>query len=76
MSRSYILETGKDWDEGIHLLLFAIRDSVQESLGFTPFQLLYGHEVRGPLKALKECFLDVKDGVSVLPLAVKKFREK
>lgn len=75
MCRSFVLETGKDWDEGIHLLLFAIRDSVQESLGFTPFQLVYGHEVRGPLKALKECFLDES---AAMPLAayVKRFRER
>ena len=40
----------KDWDEGIHLLLFAVRESVQESLGFSPFELVIGHTVRGPLK--------------------------
>ena len=37
---------------GIHLLLFAARESVQESLGFSPFELVFGHRVRGPL--LKE----------------------
>ena len=35
----------------------SVRDSVQESLGFTPFQLIYGHKVRGPLKVLKESWL-------------------
>ena len=43
----------EDWDEGIHLLLFAARESVQESLGFSPFELVFGHTVRGPLKLLK-----------------------
>ena len=33
MIRSYCFDTEKDWDEGIHLLLFAVRESVQESLG-------------------------------------------
>ena len=42
---------------GIHLLLFAVRESVQESLGFSPFELVFGHSVRGPLKLLKEKFL-------------------
>ena len=37
MIRSYCFDTEKDWDEGIHLLLFAVRESVQESLGFSPF---------------------------------------
>ena len=32
MIRSYCFDTEKDWDEGIHLLLFAVRESVQESL--------------------------------------------
>ena len=30
MIRSYCFDTEKDWDEGIHLLLFAARESVQE----------------------------------------------
>ena len=54
MIRSYCFDTEKDWDEGIHLLLFAVRESVQESLGFSPFVLVFGHTVRGPLKLLKE----------------------
>ena len=57
MIRSYCFDTGKDWDEGIHLLLFAVRESVQESLGFSPFELVFGHCVRGPLTLLKEKFL-------------------
>ena len=36
MIRSYCFDTEKDWDEGINLLLFAVRESVQESLGFKP----------------------------------------
>ena len=57
MIRSYCFDTEKDWDEGIHLLLFAVIESVQESLGFSPFELVFGHSVRGPLKLLKEKFL-------------------
>ena len=36
MMRIYCFETEKEWDEGIHLLLFAARESVQEFLGFSP----------------------------------------
>ena len=57
MIRSYCFDTEKDWDDGSHLLLFAVRESVQESLGFSPFELVFGHSVRGPLKLLKEKFL-------------------
>ena len=46
----------KNWDEGVHLLLCAVRESVQESLGFSPFELVFGHTVRGPFKLLKRNF--------------------
>ena len=45
MLRIYCYEQVKDWYEGISLLLFAIRESVQESLGFSPFKLVYVREV-------------------------------
>ena len=41
MLKTYCHQTGKDWDEGVRLLLFAVRDSVQESLGFSPFELVF-----------------------------------
>ena len=58
MIRMYCIENSRDWDEGVHLLLFAVRESVQESLGFSPFELVFGHVVRGPLLLLKEKWLD------------------
>ena len=61
MIRSYCFDTEKDWDEGKHLLLFAVRESVQESLGFSPFEVAFGHTVRGPLQLLKEKFLSQED---------------
>ena len=30
---------------------------MQESLGFSPFELVFGHTVRGPLKLVKEKLL-------------------
>ena len=57
MIRSYCFDTENDWDEGIYLYLFAVRESFQESLDFSPFDLVFGHTVRGPFKPLKEKFL-------------------
>ena len=57
MIRCYCFDSEKDWDEGIHLLLFAVRESVQESFGFSPFELVFEHTVRVPLKLLKKKFL-------------------
>ena len=76
MIRSYYFDTEKDWDEGIHLLLFAVRESVQESLGFSPFELVFGHSVRGPLKLLKEKFLSNDETPLNLLQYVSDFRNR
>ena len=76
MIRSYCFDTEKDWDEGIHLLLFAVRESVQESLGFSPFELVFGHTVRGPLKLLKEKFLSNDDSSLNLLQYVSDFKDR
>ena len=47
-------EKPKDWDRYLSPLMFALRDSVHEGHGFTPFELLFGRSVRGPMKILKE----------------------
>ena len=60
-------------DEGIHLLLFAVRESVQESLGFSPFELVFGHTVRGPLKLLKEKFLSNDDSFFLITSVCVRF---
>ena len=54
MLRAYCKEFERDCDEGTPLLLFATRGVTQESLGFSPAELVFGHTVRGPLKPLKE----------------------
>ena len=60
-------DTEKDWDEGIHLLLFVVRKYVQESLGFSRFELVFGHTVREPLKLLKEkILLDDDNSLNIL----------
>ena len=63
-------------DEGIHLLLFAVRESVQESLGFSPFELVFGHSVRGPLTLLKEKFLSNDETPLNLLQYVSDFRNR
>ena len=66
MMTVYCTTEGKDWDEGISLLLYAARESIKESLGFSPFALVLGHLPRGSLKLFKECWLDDDPGKSVL----------
>ena len=47
-------EHPNDWDKYLPTLLFAVREILQESLGFSPFELLYGRYVRGPMQILRE----------------------
>jgi hypothetical protein len=75
MLRSYCLDHQKDWDEGVPVVLFAARESVQESLGFSPFEMVFGHSVRGPLKILKEKFLGGEPTVPLLDY-VSAFKER
>ena len=44
----------RQWHRFINPLLFAYREVPQESTGFSPFELLYGRAVRGPMTILKE----------------------
>lgn len=47
-------EKPRSWDRYIAPLLFAYREVPQASLGFSPFELIYGRHVRGPLSVLRE----------------------
>ena len=50
--RSYCTESNHDWEEA--RLLLAAREVVQSSTGFNPIDLVFGHNVRGPLAVLQE----------------------
>ncbi|PIK53202.1 hypothetical protein BSL78_09912 [Apostichopus japonicus] len=54
MLRRMSAERPRDWDRFLPALLFAYREVPQESLGFSPFELLYGRTVRGPMGILKD----------------------
>ena len=47
-------ERPEDWDIYVTPLLFAYREVPQESLGFSPFELLYERSVRGPMQIRRE----------------------
>ena len=47
-------ERPRDWDRYGGPALFAYREVPQESSMFSPFELLYGWPVRGPMTILKE----------------------
>ena len=48
----------REWDRLIPAVLFAYREVPQESMRFSPFELLYGRTVRGPSTVLKQLWTD------------------
>ena len=59
----------RDWDRYINPVLFAYREVPQESVGFSPFELVFGRCIRGPMTILKELWTeeiaDPKDNLSI-----------
>jgi len=43
---AYCVELSRDWEEGLPWLLLAAREVQQESLGFSPNDLVFGHRGR------------------------------
>lgn len=52
--RAYCTELAGDWEDGLPWMLLAAREVVQESTGFSPNELVFGHKVRGPLAVLQD----------------------
>ena len=60
MLKRLCAEEPQDWDRYVSALLFAYREVPQESTGFSPFELLYGRTVRGPMQILKAMWTQEK----------------
>ena len=54
MLRKLVDTDGRDWDQLLPYLMFAVREVPQSSTGFAPFELLYGRRPRGLLDLAKE----------------------
>uniref|UniRef100_A0A8C5WHT0 Gypsy retrotransposon integrase-like protein 1 n=1 Tax=Leptobrachium leishanense TaxID=445787 RepID=A0A8C5WHT0_9ANUR len=70
--RAFVHES-RDWEKYLPHLLFAYREVPQESTGYSPFELLYGRQVRGPLDLVRAQWEGVQeeDGVPVLDYVLK-----
>ena len=76
MLRKVAVEEGKDWDKFLPYLLFAYREVPQSSTGFSPFELLYGRTVRGPLDVLRESWEGGRQSSESVVSHVLSMREK
>jgi len=62
MLRKLCEEQPKMWHKFVPAILFAYREVPQEATGFSPFQLLYGRTVRGPMQVLRELWTGKMEG--------------
>lgn len=76
MLRVYCIEAGKDWADSLPLLLFAIQETVQDSLGFSPAQLVFGHSIRGPLRLLSDQLLENETALVLVTEHVDTLRKR
>ncbi|KAK0042564.1 hypothetical protein Bpfe_028015, partial [Biomphalaria pfeifferi] len=44
----------EEWDTYLNDALFAYREVPQASLGYSPYQVIFGSQPRGPLEVLKQ----------------------
>ena len=64
-----------DWDDYVLYLIFAYQVVPQETINFSPFELLYGRRIRGPLDVLKESWMGVVEEQKTVTLQVLEKRE-
>ena len=78
MLKKVCVDNPTDWDRYIPVVLFAYREIPNDSLKFSPFELLYGRAVRGPLTILHELITndDVEDNVKTTYQYVIDLRSK
>ena len=62
-------------DHGQADLIFAYQVVPQETINFSPFELLYGRRIRGPLDVLKESWKGVVEEQKTVTLPVLEKRE-
>ncbi|KAK7097274.1 hypothetical protein V1264_004279 [Littorina saxatilis] len=58
MVKKLMADRPKDWDRYLPFALFAYREIPQESTGYSPFELLYGRNPKGPSELLYHAWTD------------------
>ena len=61
------------WDECLPWILFAYREIPVETLGYSPFELMFGRSIRGPLSLIKTTWLQTQNSLDTARPNVVKF---
>ena len=51
--RKLVLDIPRQWDKYVPSVL---RDTPHDTTGYSPFEVIYGHKVRGPVEFQAECW--------------------
>ena len=76
MLTKYCFTQEKCWDEGVPLMLYAVRESPQESIGYSPNEVLFGRDISGPLKMVYRSLMEEPRGSKELTRYVSKLKQK
>lgn len=60
MLKKFVGREIESWDKYLPFVLFAYREVPCQSTGYSPFELLFGRTVRGPLTIVKNAWLSPK----------------
>ncbi|XP_066971928.1 uncharacterized protein [Macrobrachium rosenbergii] len=74
--KKYCYEQGEKWDKGLPFALFALRNHPNSSNGVAPFELVFGHKVRGPLEIFHEMLETGRRGDANVGELVEDLRKK
>ena len=74
--RRIIQGEGREWEKYLPYVLFSYREVPQESRGFSPFELIFGRDIRGPMDELKEQWSNAEEPVDNILTYVTKVRER
>ena len=55
----------ENWDRQLPLFLFSYREVPSEFTGYSPFHLMYGRQIRGPLDLIKQGYLQEEEGQDI-----------
>ena len=76
MLRKSVSKDAKDWDELLPFMLFAYRGAKHATTGFSPYELVYGREMRDTVDVLAENWEDGENSSENVMLYLRKVQEK
>ena len=74
MLKKFSIEHNREWDINLPLLLFTVRNTMQESLGFSPADIVFGKSLRNPLNMVKDKLCSVEESPEPIDKYVRDLR--